>query len=116
MVRIEKMFGHFLDYVVVCIVPCRRQRKRPHPVDEAGRFRWRRAPVFASAILGTPQKPAKRKRDKRRERAGAERLRGAVGDPETGWYTVKSFLDTFSRKSITMEGQKMENSHPEKAK
>ncbi|WP_143405398.1 hypothetical protein [Faecalibacterium sp. An122] len=78
MVPIEKLFGHFLDYVVVCIVPCRRH--------------------------------------KRRERAGTERLRGAVGDPETGWYTVKSFLDTFSRKSITMEGQKMENSHPEKAK
>ena len=39
-----------------------RQRRRPRPVDETGSRRWRRAPFFASARRGAPQKTAKRKR------------------------------------------------------
>ena len=45
------------------ILPGRlKQRRRPRPVDEAGRRRWRSAPVFASGHRPAPQKPAKRKR------------------------------------------------------
>ena len=48
-------------FFVVAIVACVLS-SRPRPVDETGRQIRRRAPVFASARRGAPQKSAKRKR------------------------------------------------------
>ena len=39
------------------------------------------------------------RRHKRRERAGAQRLRGSVGDPETVWYPLKFFAKLFFKKA-----------------
>ena len=54
-------------FFVVAIVACVLSQPvglicRPRPVDETGRQIRRRAPVFASARRGAPQKSAKRKR------------------------------------------------------
>ena len=95
--------------VKVSIVPRHRQLRRAHPVDEAARRSWRRAPFFTKARR-LPRKMVKRKRSRRRERAEAKRPRGSVGDPETSWYPVKFFLPSFSfkKKKVSRPGMRSE--------